>query len=373
MNTTPSDYREEVLKPFFKYVKSGESFFVIGAPSVGKTRLMDYLMGDDPDALRRGIEPDRERVKKYYLDAEAVTKTWLARVDMNRLRLENDWGFRFFELLLNTVLLACNRCESTDEIEKLKLTIAKLDSDVIESKDALKAHRLFEMAVNMLCQSYGIRLCFLLDEFDEAYKTMPRELFAHLRAIRDANKYRVSYILFLRNLPEKLRNPIDNEEFYELISRNMLGIGPYSRQDALYIIGQLEIRHELSLAQDKREWFYFLSGGHPGLIQALIKLLKDRPQAFDPMPNVEWCAKQESIQEEFRKIWNGLLENERAGLWEFAHGNQTTMSPATGKLLITKGLLVSTIDSGVKVFSPLFETWLSKQKSPVTPPGNSST
>ena len=361
MSTTPSDYREEVLNPFFKYVKSGESFFVIGAPSVGKTRLMDFLMGDDPDALRRGIEPDREHIKKYYLGDEAAAKTWLARVDMNRLRLENDWGFRFFELLLNTVLLACNRCESTDEIEKLKLTIAKLDSEVIESRDALKAHRLFEMTVNMLCQSYGIRLCFLLDEFDESYRNMPRELFAHLRAIRDANKYRVSYILFLRNLPEKLRDPIDNEEFYELISRNMLGIGPYSRQDALYIIGQLEIRHEISLSQDKREWFYFLSGGHPGLIQVLFKLLKDYPQAFTPMPSAEWCAKQEPVQEEFRKISFGLLNDERVGLVEFAHGNKNSMAPTTGKLLLTKGLLVSTIDSGVKVFSPLFENWLRKQ------------
>ena len=195
----------------------------------------------------------------------------------------------------------------------------------------------------------------------KSYKNMPRELFAHLRAIRDANKYRVSYILFLRNLPEKLRDPIDNEEFYELISRNMLGLGPYSRQDALYIIGQLETRHELNLAQDKREWFYYLSGGHPGLIQALLKLAKDNPRAFDPMPNVEWCAKQESIREEFRKIWIGLLEDERSGLLEFTHGNQTTMSATTGKLLLVKGMLISSMGSGVKIFSPLFEKWLAEQ------------
>ena len=132
-------------------------------------------------------------------------------------------------------------------------------------------------------------------------------------------------------------------------------------QDALYIIGQLEIRHEISLAQDKREWFYFLSGGHPGIIQALLKLLKDRPQAFTPMPNAEWCAKQESIVEEFRKISIGLLDDERVGLVEFAHGNKTSMSAATGKLLLTKGMLVPTMDSDVKIFSPLFEDWLSKQ------------
>jgi hypothetical protein len=362
MNNYPIQYREEALKPFFKSVKSGESLFVVGAPSVGKTRLMDFLMGDDPDALRAGITPDRERVKKHYLGAEVSAKIWLARVDMNRLRTENDWGFSFFELLLNTVLLACNRCEQTDEIEKIKIALATLDSEVIESRDALKAHRLFEMAVNMLSQSYGIKLCFLLDEFDETYQILPRELFAHLRAIRDANKYRVSYALFLRNLPEKLRPPTENEGFYELISRNMIGIGPYSRQDSLHVIGQLEIRHEISLSQDQREWLYTLSGGHPGFIQALFKSLKEYPQAFAQAPNAEWCAKQEAVQEEFRKIWIGLLKDERDGLLEFAHGNQNSIPAATGKLLLVKGLLIkSTTGSSVNVFSPLFEYWLSKQ------------
>ena len=363
MNRYPIQYREDTLKKFFGYIKSGESFYVIGAPSVGKTRLMDFLMGDDPDALREGIEPDRERVKKHYLGEEASAKTWLARVDMNRLRSESDWGFRFFELLLNTVLLTCNRCESTNEIEKLKAAIAALDSDVIESKDALKAHRLFEMAIDMLCQTYGIKLCFLFDEFDEAYQTMPRELFAQLRAIRDANKYRVSYTLFLRNLPEKLRAPIENEGFYELISRNMLGLGPYSQQDTRHIIGQLETRHELSLSADKREWLYTFSGGHPGLMQALFKLIKDHPQSFAQHSNVEWCAKQEAIREEFRKIWIGLLKDEQTGLLEFVHGNQTRVSASTGKLLLAKGLLKPSNSGNVKIFSPLFEYLLSKQQT----------
>lgn len=55
MSPIPSDYREETLKPFFNYIKGGESFFLIGAPSVGKTRLVDFVMGDDADARRLGI------------------------------------------------------------------------------------------------------------------------------------------------------------------------------------------------------------------------------------------------------------------------------------------------------------------------------
>jgi hypothetical protein len=264
--------------------------------------------------------------------------------------------------MLSTVLFACNKVKSTEVTEKIKSDIADLYSDVLESKDALKAHRLFEMAVNMICQSYDLRLCFLLDEFDETYQTMPRELFAHLRAIRDANKYRVSYALFLRNLPEKLRDPVENEGFYELISRNMVGLGPYSRQDTFHVIEQVGKRHAVTLTDDMREGFYKLSGGHPGFIQALIKLAKENPNSLPPASNIEWYAKQNPVQEEFRKIWIGLLEDERLGFLKFIKGNHSPMSPETGKLLLAKGLLKSSADnSSVSVFSPLFEYWLSKQ------------
>jgi hypothetical protein len=360
MDTNPIQFREEILKKFFSYVKSGESFYVVGAPSVGKTRLMDFLMGYDPDAMRQGAKPDHERIKKHYLGAELSTKTWLARVDMNRLRSEVDWGFHFFELMLNTVLLTCNKNEPTEENEKIRKELASLDAQVIESKDALMAHRLFEMAVTMLCQFYGIKICFLFDEFDETYKAMPHELFSHLRAVRDANKYLVSYVLFLRNLPERLHDPLDNEGFYELISRNMIGIGPYSLQDTFYIIGQLERRREYELPQKTREWVCINSGGHPGLIQALFTIFKENINATAQMGNVNGFVRQESVREEFRKLWAGLLDDEKSGLLEFARGNKNAMSQDTGKLLTAKGLLKSTT-VGVDFFTPLFRHWVLQQ------------
>lgn len=357
MSTNPSLYREETLKPFFKYIKSGESFYVVGAPSVGKTRLMDFIMGDDPDALWAGDEVERDRVKNRYLGEDIASRTWLARVDMNRMRHENDWEFNFFELLLHTILLACNRCGTMEKIGELKEELATLDSQVIQSKDALMAHRLLEMAVNMICQSYGIQIYFLFDEFDETYKTMPREVFSQLRAIRDANKYRLSYILFLRNLPEKLRSPSENESFYELISRNMLGLGPYSEKDSLHIISQLEKRREYELSKDSREWIWVNSGGHPGIIQALFTLAKEKIIGGSQIQNLERLAKQELIHEEFRKIWDGLLDDEKVAINKIAQSDQNSISATMGKLLLAKGL-VKTSGGHVQLFSPLFAYWL---------------
>ncbi|MDD2921675.1 MAG: hypothetical protein PHQ36_05250 [Anaerolineales bacterium] len=357
MTATPPYYREETLKVFFKYIKSGESFYIIGAPSAGKTRLMDFILGDDPDALRDGHETDRDWVKKKYLGEEVAAKTWLVRVDMNRMGHETDWGFQFYELLLHTVLLACNKLKATEKTEALKQELATLDVKVIQSKDPLMAHRLFEMAMNQICHSHNIQICFLFDEFDESYQTMPREVFAQLRAVRDANKYRLSYTLFLRNLPEKLRDPLDNESFYELISRNLLGLGPYSVQDTYHIIGQLEERREHELGLDKRKWLCESSGGHPGLTQALFVLLKDHSQAIAHLQDLDWFARQDLVHEEFRKLMAGLPKEEQAGLREIARGNSSAMSPETGRLLLAKGLVRP--DGGRMVlFTPLFECWL---------------
>jgi len=356
MTSMPSDYREETLKPFFNYIKGGESFFLIGAPSVGKTRLVDFVMGDDPDARRMGIDFDRDRAKKQYL-GPAASQVWLVRVDMNRIRHENGWGFQFFELLLHSLLLACDRNSTVAEIETLKENLAALDSQVIQSKDDLMAHRLFEMAVNRICQIYNIQTCFLFDEFDETYHTMPLETFAQLRAIRDANKYLLSYILFLRNLPEKLRNPKDNESFYELISRNMLGLGPFSKKDSQNIIEQLEKRREHILTQDHRDWLYTLSGGHPGLIQALFTMLRENSSAPSKLKDFEWFSRQEIIREEFRKLMAGLTEEEQIALRAIAQGDQSMTTPAIGKQLVAKGL-IKPISDHIAFFTPLFGYWL---------------
>jgi len=357
---TPVSFRQETLKPFFEYVRSGESFYIVGASSVGKTRLVDFLLGDDPELLRANIEPDREQVKNHYLGQELSARTWLVRVDLNRMGAEYDWGFRFYELLLSALLFETGRLFQTDEIDQIKNILSGLDSAVMESKDPLRAHRLLEMAINQLCQSNRIKLCFLFDEFDETYQNMPREIFAQLRAIRDANKYRLCYGLFMRNLPEKLRSPLENESFYELISRNLIGVGPYSREDSIYILQQWENRRIYPLSPDKREWIYLNSGGHPGMMQALFGIFKEKPLAMTMFSNLDWYVAQETIQEEFRKIWGGLLDDEKLGLLSFVNGNFSATLLPIKKILYAKGLL-QPFETSTICFSPLFELYLKSQ------------
>ncbi|HSB01483.1 MAG TPA: hypothetical protein VLE49_12600, partial [Anaerolineales bacterium] len=263
----------------------------------------------------------------------------------------------FYELLLSSILLDLNNHENVDN---LYTEIAKLDSDIIQNRDLVRALRFFEMVVNRLCQSYNIKLCFLFDEFDEAYKSFPRETFLQLRAVRDANKHRVSFVLFLRDRPQHLRDPLDNESFYELLSRNSIGLGPYRKPDALYIIQQLEVRRGYSLSVEQREKLFDASGGHPGLIQAILSALIDTPnssQKFDDPGWLEWLSRHPATIEECRKIWNGLSEEEQEGLCAFVAGNFSKISVPVGNLLITKGLLRRN-EQEAQFFNGIFERYV---------------
>jgi len=214
-----------------------------------------------------------------------------------------------------------------------------------------------------------LRLCFLFDEFDEAYRTLPRDIFRQLRAIRDSNKNRVSFGLFLRDEPGRLRSPQDNESFYELLSRNSIGLGPYTHQDAISMLQQLEVRRKHPLTKDQREKLFDASGGHPGLISALLSVLIEVPdshQILDLPSWKEWIGGQSSIVEECRKIQNGLSEEEREGLWAFAQGEVAKISLPVKTLLHTKGLLCE--DKGEeRIFSYVFEQYMNTTNRAANP------
>lgn len=72
------DYRREVIKPLFECFKSSESCYLIGAGSMGKTRILDHL--------------NRSDVQEYYLK-DKFTHTLIFRLDMNRLSDYTDWEF----------------------------------------------------------------------------------------------------------------------------------------------------------------------------------------------------------------------------------------------------------------------------------------
>ncbi|MCL4863188.1 MAG: winged helix-turn-helix domain-containing protein [Caldilineaceae bacterium] len=332
----PTTFRHELVAPIFRKLRGRESCAVVGAASMGKSRLIHFV-----------LRPD---VQRHYL-GEAYTQTLLACVDCNRLVSFTPWALH--ELILTALVEGCGEHPA---LADQRAQFNQLREQAIITRNELLAQRHVELALRMLCKEQSWQVGLLLDEFDAAYRTLPPQALASLRALRDMNKYQLSFVLFLRDQPMHIRPPDEAEGFYELVSRSVLGLQPYTEEDARRIATQILARrsHELpGVNQTVIPELLHLSGGHPGLLVALIDaLVEDRPLG-EPWP--DWAARQPKIDEECRKLWEGLREEERQALYQVTHA----MAPAQGERdsLLLKGLLKPTEGETPALFSPLFQRY----------------
>lgn len=304
---------------------------------MGKSRLTRFLL--------------RRDVQRHYLGEEA-TRMLLLYTDCNRMAELSDWGL--YELMLTTLVETVGQTEEGVELRDALHTLRK---EAILEKSSLLAQRYVEHAAKLLCQRYHLRLCFFFDEFDELYRTLPSQTLANLRALRDENKYWLSYVLFVRDRLEILRQEERCEGFEELFTRNVLGLTPYTPVDARQVLAQLETRYGVelfSISPDAQEQVLRLSGGHPGLMVALMDGLKSGSPVG--VSWTEWAVQQHKVQEELRKLWYGLREEERLALNHLAQGSP--MGYQERESLLQKGLLTQPEDTKeTRFFSPLLGSY----------------
>ncbi len=333
----PLIYRRETLQTIFGHLRSGDSCVVVGGASMGKTRFIDCM-----------VLPE---VQEPFL-VDLASSTLLLRVDCNRILELSEWGL--YELLLTALVEGCGEHPSC---EGLRMGLNQLRKEAIVTHNAHLAWRHLELAVKIAICEHGLRLHFLLDEFDEAYSRLPELALDKLRALRDAHKYKLSYVLFFRQTPERLRKLTEAESFYELFSRSLVGLRPYNREDTLGIITGLEIRKRARLATGLNERIAALSGGHPGLTLALFDLASagsiDLNQDYSPAS----LHQQPLIEEECRKLWEGLREDEKLGLLNLVQG--LGVPEKVQQVLSLKGL-IQQVDGHHKVFNEIFAGYVTR-------------
>lgn len=334
----PLTYRQEIAAPIFALLHSGESCAVVGPASMGKSRLLRFLLRGD--------------VQAHYLGDSAAT-TWLAPVDCHRLDKVSEWGL--YELLLTTLTEIASEHLDLTEVDWLN----NLRREVITSENALLARRQVELATHRLIREHGVKLCFVFDEFDEAYRTLPASALANLRALRDADRYSLCYLLILRDHPARLRTPHDHEGFYELFSRSILGLKPYTAEDARRVIAQLAERRRRPVTPQEEADLLSLSGGHPGLLVALFDVLVHTATGFPTDRLTAWAAGQPQVVEECRKLWSGLAQDEQMALGRLALGIDVPFP--VRELLALKGLIRSARSDEASFSSPLLHEYVLTQ------------
>lgn len=97
-----------------------------------------------------------------------------------------------------------------------------------------------------------------------------------------------------------------------------------------------------------------MCGGHPGLLNALLDIANDHASNPAPLKDLEWLSRQPKISEECRKLWEGLMYDERLGVLGVA--KQVEIPPAVLETLLMRGLVRSQ-DGRDKLFTPLLAAY----------------
>ena len=213
----PDEYRDREVRAIRRAAEAGDCVAVVGASGAGKSNLLGFL------AQRAPAGPVR-----YVL------------VDGNRLVDANTAGY-------------------------LRLLAHSLEPEAGRDGAALDG---LEKTVARHLAATGGKLCFLLDLSTLTNRAgMPLRLewaglFGNLRAVRDAFKYRLSYVAATRH-----PLPADNE-LAELFFGRVVVLGPLTAADAAWTVARYAGRQGLDWPPETAEALVALTGGYAALLRA---------------------------------------------------------------------------------------------------------
>lgn len=278
----PPTYRQKEVDEIAAATQSGESVLVIGLSGAGKSNLLGF-------AAYRCATP----AHPYVL------------VDVNRLLHHTpDALFRLMARSLGQPV-----------------------PTQFDGGDGL------EMALEQTFRQ-AERLTLLLDRFDIFVADEARPLLNSLRALRDAYKYRLTYVLALRH-----PLPPDNE-LAELFHAHTLWLGPLSQSDSLWNVARYAKRKGETWDDAAATQLVTLSHGYPSMLRAACEAYA----AGTPFTQLEHHA---AVQARVAEFWQDQPSQEALEKSGLSHhpwliGGQIP-TVATIRLTLKEKLLFDTL------------------------------
>lgn len=338
-SSQPSGFRDKEVTRLFHWMQAGESASIIGMSGVGKSNLFNHLR--DP------------KTRVAYL-GEMDAETILVRANFHYVPDFTDRSI--YSLILEQLELLDAEAERLGLPYESLTEIGRYHELMLDAvDDVLKVQRYFKLAIRQLLGNSSRRLVLLCDQFDEVYQEADPRLFANLRGLREAYKYRLSYLLFTRDSLLFLTDmDPEREEFYELMASNVMGLKPYSLSDAETLLNRVSSRNQLPLPEALSERLYELTGGHAGLLRAayLGVTTNGLGEGVYEENAAEKLLALPAVAVECDKIWRSLSLRERRLLAYRAHGMALQDSErVVEEQLNLKGVLSETADSSI--FAPI--------------------
>lgn len=239
----PPDYRSAEVSAICSAVQAGECVFVVGLSGAGKSNLLGFLT----NRMDHGSPA-------------------FLLVDGNRAQPRTMEGL--FQLL-------CRLLDGREE------TGADLE--------LLVGRRLSQAAGG---------LCLLFDRYDALPEAERAAASGPLRALRDAYKYQLSYVIAARRPPD----PAD--ELAELFYANTIWLGPLAHADARWSAAQYARRRGLTWDDALIDRLIELSWGYPSLLRACCEAVAQMPAgtALEEL-EIDLLRAHPAVQRRVQEFW----------------------------------------------------------------------
>ncbi len=285
-----------------KYIANSKCCAVVGLSNTGKSALLR-------DLCAPGSSAKASAVLLFY-------------VDCNRMLDLSEQGF--YEAILRAIR---SRLRELDAPE-LAARLEEEYQQIIEPPSPLSVPLGFNDAMEKLCEG-GQRVALVLDEFDEPFRALEGRTFLNLRALRDRYREEMVYVTATAHPLEKLRSDAETAEFRELFAGRICQLRMLEKEAAEHAVTTLAKEEDVALTEAEVSFIVRASGGHPGLLHAIVRLLLHArtaaPQTYEKMGTrlvAEALAGDQVVRRECEELWQQLTDIEQQELLALAEGKK---------------------------------------------------
>lgn len=336
--------RQSDVARILGWMSEAECCSVVGVSNVGKSSLLR--------ALSLG------GLRKQHPDSTAGSI--FVYVDLNLALQMTEQGF--YEATLRNLLSALRNQSGSD---RLIPVVQEAYQTVVAPTTPFLIPLAFENCLEAL---YGLqtgKVVFLLDEFDEAFGDIEPHLFVRLRALKDKHGTRLCYVTATDRALSEIRHERRAGEFCELFEGHTHHLTPLIEQDARALVSHWANQSKTKFSSADLGFVVERAGGHPGLLQAVCRVLarsKDeallRPGTTGYAHVQERLDSDSAVRLECAKLWSDLSPKDQDTLISLPSDGGTATDL---NALLEKGIVLHA-SSGPRVFAQQFADFVNRQR-----------
>ena len=335
--------RKTDIEQIIRMLCSARCVEVTGFSNVGKSSLMRLLAQADVWLHHLGEEGGA------YLPVY---------IDCNRILDMSDQGF--YELVLR-----CLR-ESSPALAADSALQTAYEGLVAPSND-FQVPLNFSNGLTAALQNSHFNLILLFDEFDEPFQEILPRVFLNLRAKKDLFGNRLMYVTATVWPLAELWPGEHSGEFGELFSHQPWHLGPLPHHDVEHYMRSFAEHNDVELSSQDVDFAYSWTGGHPGYLEGVSKLLGGAASELERQGDDEkgrWALHRDladqlrqdpTLHTESEKIWHSCMPDHQEALRSLFSSKE---ADSASLALLMKHHILKHVKEELRVFSRLFAEYV---------------